>query len=223
MSPTGGCEFKVYCDMCLVSTGEGWMVIQRRINGSVDFHNKSWADYKTGFGNYLGEYWMGLEKLHEITTSGSYELHVGLETGGTFSTNRYWAVYDSFSVSNEANKYKLTLSAMDASRSWTDNSDFDRLANHEGQPFTTRDRDNDGVSGVNCANHTNLAFGGWWFGGSQLTNHNSNIDKCIDSNLNGKYYTVGHDNSDGNGIKWKAVDPDSISFVKTIMAIRRIS
>ena len=228
VSPTGGCEFKVYCDMCLESKGEGWMVIQRRSNGAVHFHNKSWNDYKTGFGDYLGEYWMGLEKLHEITTSGSYELHVGLESGGTFASNRYWAVYDSFSVSNEANNYKLTLSAMDTSRSYTDDSAFDRLAKHEGQPFTTRDRDNDGVS-VNCANHTNLPFGGWWFGGPELKNHNSNIDKCIDSNLNGYYYAVGHDNidgdddSDGNGIKWKGVNPPSVSFMKTIMAIRRVN
>ena len=33
-------------------------VIQRRLNGSVDF-NRIWKDYKMGFGSPYGEYWLG--------------------------------------------------------------------------------------------------------------------------------------------------------------------
>jgi hypothetical protein len=219
VSPTGGCEFKVYCDMCLVG-GEGWIVIQRRRNGDVAFQNKNWTNYRTGFGDYLGEYWMGLQKIHELTRLGTYELFVGFQTGGVLSTARYWAVYNSFSVGSEVTNYKLTLSPMNEGRSCMNN--FDHLRQmHEGQSFTTYDRDHDGVDQVNCANHTGRQFGGWWFGGDNT--HNTDIRKCIDSNLNGRYYETGSDGGNGNGIKWKGVDPYTASFLKTIMAIRRVS
>ena len=217
VSPSGGCEFKVYCDMCL-GEGEGWIVIQRRSSGEIPFHEKNWEDYKKGFGHSLGEYWMGLEKIHDLTRSGNYELYLGFQKGGLFSKDDHSVVYTGFSVGGASTNYKLSLSGMDQNRSST----RDYLQRHNGQPFTTYDRDNDGVGRVNCAEHSGLMFGGWWFGGGDIAHH-SKINHCLDSNLNGKYYDLGYDRGHGNGIKWKAVQPFSTSLVKTIMAIRRVT
>jgi Fibrinogen beta and gamma chains, C-terminal globular domain. len=41
-------------------------VIQNRYEGTVDFY-RDWHDYKHGFGNIGGEFWLGLEKLHILT------------------------------------------------------------------------------------------------------------------------------------------------------------
>ena len=49
----------------------GWTVLQRRMNGSVDFY-RNWQDYKTGFGDLRTEFWLGNEKMHQLTSQGSY-------------------------------------------------------------------------------------------------------------------------------------------------------
>ena len=59
------------CDM--ETDGGGWTVIQRRINGSVDFY-KGWEDYELGFGDLETEFWWGLKKIHCLTSQGSIEL-----------------------------------------------------------------------------------------------------------------------------------------------------
>ncbi|KAI4897231.1 hypothetical protein NFI96_005581, partial [Prochilodus magdalenae] len=53
---------EVYCDMgCDEYDGHKdgkWTVIQKRIDGSVNFY-RPWEQYKNGFGNVSGEYWLG--------------------------------------------------------------------------------------------------------------------------------------------------------------------
>ena len=49
----GNCEAVAegYCDA--VTIGGGWLVVQRRQDGSVDF-NRSWVEYEEGFGSLTG-------------------------------------------------------------------------------------------------------------------------------------------------------------------------
>ena len=70
----------VYCDT--ITAGEGWLVIQRRINEEVDF-NGCWTEYEEGFGNIpsdnedtKGEFWIGLQTFHCLTSEGQWKLRV---------------------------------------------------------------------------------------------------------------------------------------------------
>ncbi|XP_057309887.1 fibrinogen beta chain-like [Hydractinia symbiolongicarpus] len=60
---------KVYCDM--KTKGGGWIKFFNRSKGSVYF-NKSLAEYIAGFGDVTREFWLGLENLHQLTSTGNY-------------------------------------------------------------------------------------------------------------------------------------------------------
>ena len=48
--------------VCIFDDTSGWTVIQRRLDGSVDFY-RGWQSYVDGFGHLSGEYWIGMWKL----------------------------------------------------------------------------------------------------------------------------------------------------------------
>ena len=102
INPDNAGAFDVYCDQ--TTAGGGWTVLQKRLDGSVDFY-RGWDDYKRGFGNLNGEFWLGLDKIHRLTRLRS-RLRVDLEdTNGKTA----YAEYDFFGVSSERSKYKLSL------------------------------------------------------------------------------------------------------------------
>ena len=103
INPDGLGAFDVFCDQ--TTAGGGWTVFQKRMNGSVDFY-RDWADYKRGFGNLSGEFWLGLDKIHRLTSSGGYKLRVDLED---FAGNTVYAEYYSFEVKSEGTKYQLSI------------------------------------------------------------------------------------------------------------------
>lgn len=139
--------FKVFCDAG--TRGGDWTVILRRMDGSVNFY-RDWAEYKAGFGDLNREFFLGLEKIHAITRDQPQELLVILED---FSGEVKYETYDAFAIADESEFYKLSIVG-DASGTAGDSFTF-----HQGQYFSTRDRDNDeGVS--NCAIDYH---GGWWF------------------------------------------------------------
>ena len=75
------------------------------MDGSIDFY-LGWAEYKQGFGNLNGEFWLGLDKIHRMTSSGGYKLLVDLED---FAGNMAYAEYASFGVGSEIIKDQLTV------------------------------------------------------------------------------------------------------------------
>ncbi|XP_062400046.1 microfibril-associated glycoprotein 4-like [Sardina pilchardus] len=148
---------RVYCDMGSQNEeGEGgWTVFQRRMDGSVTFY-RSWNQYKEGFGNVSGEYWLGLQVLHQLTTSKTCELKVDMED---FEGNRVFARYSNFSVASEEEGYKLTVSG------FTDGGAGDSLSYHNGQHFSTYDTDHPG----NCAQ---TYLGAHWYNNCHFSNPN---------------------------------------------------
>ena len=95
--------FNVFCDQ--TTAGGGWTVVQKRLDGSVDFY-RNWTDYKQGFGNLSGEFWLGLDKIHRLTSQTNNKLRVELED---IKGNMAYAEYDTFAVADEADNYRLSV------------------------------------------------------------------------------------------------------------------
>ena len=76
INPDGLGAFKVWCDM--TTSGGGWTLFQRRMDGSVDFY-RGWKNYTEGFGYLNGEFWLSLNKIDRLTRSGQNVLRVDLE------------------------------------------------------------------------------------------------------------------------------------------------
>lgn len=102
IDPDGKGAFKIFCNQ--TKAGEAWAVIQRRFNGSVDFY-RGWEDYKRGFGDLSGEFWLGLEKIHRLTSSkGRKRLRIEMED---FTGVSCYVEFDNFTVNGEDDKYRL--------------------------------------------------------------------------------------------------------------------
>lgn len=137
-------SFSVLCE-----AGIGWIVIQRRIDASESF-NRTWEDYRVGFGQLNGSFFIGLEKLHQLTTSRPHELYVYLK-----SSEGEWryAQYDNFVIGNASEQYALK------SLTYQSGTAGDALKDHVGMKFSTYDVDND-LNPLSCGQDW---LSGWWF------------------------------------------------------------
>ena len=193
-------------------------MFQHRFDGSVDFY-RGWEDYQQGFGNLLsdGEFWLGLDKLHQITQSGNWVLRVDLQD---FNGNTAYAVYESFQIGDAASNYRLSIGSysgtagdailgshslnnMQFTTYDRDNMQFTTY-DRDNMQFTTYDRDNDVRSSGNCADDRQ---GAWWYRG------------CAQSNLNGRY--LGPSDNSATGMWWFPWKSRQ-SLKKSEMKIRRV-
>ena len=146
--------------------GGGWIVIQRRMDATVDFY-RGWNDYKVGFGNLNGNFWLGLEKIHKLAAPGKRAiLRVDMKHYSN-KNNLTYARYSTFEVSDEADGYRLKV------QGYSGNAGDSLIDVHSSQSFSTMDKDQD-IHNKSCAD---MFRGGWWYG------------QCHRANLNGLFPT----------------------------------
>ena len=176
---------------------DGWTVFQRRIDGSVNF-TRGWDDYVNGFGNKIGEFWLGLDTIYQLTSQGTCELYLYLraEENHPIQTVGY-ARYSYFQLEGPETNYTLNVSGFSGNVT-------DSFLYHHGKQFSTIDRDNDEFSSGSCADIYN---GGWWYGA------------CHSSNLNGKYLNGSHATY-ADGIEWSRTWTYYYSLIEVEMRLK---
>nr|XP_039266595.1 fibrinogen-like protein 1 [Styela clava] len=183
-------SIEVYCD--LVTDGGGWIVFQRRMDGSENFY-RNYSDYVNGFGKADREMWIGLKTLNLITNKYDCELRVDMKDR---ENNTAYANYGLFKVGDETSNYRLTIGEYSGNAG-------DSLSRHNAMNFTTKDYDDD-IAGLNCAQRYT---GAWWF------------RKCHNSHLNGVYYRG--NSTYAEGIIWRTWRGYQYSLKFIEMKIRR--
>ncbi|XP_051972525.1 ficolin-1-B-like [Xyrauchen texanus] len=179
----------VFCDMH--TDGGGWLVFQRRMDGSVDFF-QDWNSYKRGFGIKQTEFWLGNENIHLLTATGSHELRIDFED---FDHVKTFAKYESFQILGESENYKLVLGV------FTSGTAGDSLTGHNNMSFSTKDHD---LTAHRCPE---VYKGAWWY------------NQCHNSNLNGLYKNGPHETY-ADGINWLSGKGHNYSYKYTDMKIR---
>ena len=196
---------RVYCNF---TEQETWTTISRRINGEENF-NRSWVEYKNGFGMANGDHWIGNEMLYQLTNANNYSLRI---TMGGF-IGRKISSYKSFKLEDEASSYRLKLGEYDSANSNGGDSFFPNASCNKNRdkdaPFSTYDH---GIA-KNCSK---TLSGGWWF------------TDCGCSNLNGKFSFVNDPQKPpaNKGIYWDSLPFGPMgyrfSLRKAIIEIQRI-
>ncbi|XP_061769693.1 fibrinogen beta chain [Nerophis ophidion] len=184
--------YRVFCDQ--TTQNGGWLLIQNRLDGSVDF-GRRWDEYRRGFGNIAldvgkghcntpGEYWLGNEHISQLTKMGPTELLVEMED---WTGAKVHAQYHQFTVQSESSNYVLAVDSysgnagnclMDGAQALS--GENRTMTRHNGAMFSTYDRDNDnwnpGDPSKQCSKEDG---GGWWY------------NRCHSANPNGRYYIGG--------------------------------
>ncbi|XP_070805979.1 angiopoietin-2-like [Pituophis catenifer annectens] len=192
--PNTTATVKVLCDM--ETSGGGWTVIQHRKDGSVDFQ-RTWKEYKQGFGSPPGEYWLGNHFIHLFTTQNRYSLRIKLQD---WENNEAYSAFEHFQVGSEEQNYRLYA------RRYSGTAGLTSSLSLSGTNFSTKDADNDRCT-CKCAQ---MAGGGWWF------------DACGPSNLNGIYYPPNPATIKYNGMKWHYWKGPGHSLKTSTMMIRPV-
>uniref|UniRef100_A0A3B3ZMT4 Fibrinogen-like protein 1 n=1 Tax=Periophthalmus magnuspinnatus TaxID=409849 RepID=A0A3B3ZMT4_9GOBI len=181
----------VYCDM---RDGGGWTVFQRRTDGTESF-DKAWVEYKRGFGDLYstsGEFWLGNDPLHYLTSQGKYELRINMED---FENNQRFAEYKNFKVDGEKDAYQLHLGEYSGNAGNSFGPSDVKFSTFD-HPNVISDEDTE------CIGQSRA---GWW---------------CGAGNLNGHYYSGPYQAQSDDGVIWYTWRGWWYSIKSVVMMVR---
>ena len=133
----------VYC------TANSYIVFQKRRSPFELSFNHTWAEYKAGFGDVTGEFWLGLDRLYRITNNPYVRYTLRMEFITEHDGYRNYIEYDNFYIGNETELFRVEslgrIMDNNTAGGWMD-----------GNPtFRTWDRDTDRKYG--------LKYNGFWY------------------------------------------------------------
>ncbi|XP_067940679.1 microfibril-associated glycoprotein 4-like isoform X2 [Watersipora subatra] len=145
--------WRVIKAVCEFDHASGWTIIQRRIDGSVDFY-RGWREYVHGFGYLKSEYWIGLDSIYHLTQRNQkLSVYIQAHDGESRTAN-----YSEFYIDDAEEEYKLHVAG------YTGNAGDSLIVPHNGKKFSTFDNDND----------ENDSEGAWWYKNCHFSNPNGN-------------------------------------------------
>ena len=153
------------------------------MNAFVSFE-RSWDEYVNGFGDVDGNFWLGLEVMHALTTAQSMSLQIDVVP---FDIPAVSIPYQQFHVGDAASDYLLTITIGTPGESPL----FTSMNFHSGRKFSTYDNDNDNWSGGNCAESYRA---GWWFSNCGAVVHVNGVygGACGIANYNMRMHYLGN-------------------------------
>ncbi|XP_071102259.1 uncharacterized protein [Haliotis cracherodii] len=121
----------------------------------VTYLDVPWADYKSGFNHSDCYMWLGLEKIHALTSVRPYGLYMSLKK---FDTTPGQVSYSALSVGDEASEYQLSVSGFTGDGVFGDRFNLgDPARTLDGSHFCAKDHCNN--SAYPCAEWHR---GAWW-------------------------------------------------------------
>ncbi|KAL8571598.1 hypothetical protein ACOMHN_061752 [Nucella lapillus] len=144
--------FPVNCQMLTNNTRT--VILYRKDRAST--FNRTWQEFRDGFGDLSSDFWLGLDKIYQLTQSKTYQLRIRIKPNGT----TVYKFYSSFTLNDQAGGYTFTIGS-----ALTDSTQ-DCMSDLQGAKFSTYDADNDGNADTNCAA---VFGGGWWYTGANCS------------------------------------------------------
>jgi len=135
------------------------ILIQQNFGESL-FFERTWNELLVEQGHQSGDYWIGLETIHQLTKDGRYKLRLDMQSrDGTW----YWEEYNTFTVQDSSDNYYMTVYGV-VGNTGADGSMYYQRNNY----FSTFDFD---ASGSGCSS---TYRSGWWYSSCFISCFNCN-------------------------------------------------